>query len=60
MATERVITYKEFNQHQERENLWLLLHGKGTLYTSEFSLLPHLEIACMHVCLVPPYTSSHC
>ena len=55
MATERVITYEEFKQHQERDNLWLLLHGKGTLYTCGFSPLSHLEIVCTHVCLVSPY-----
>lgn len=33
MAAERVITYEEFQQHQERENLWVLIHGKGTFYT---------------------------
>lgn len=55
MAAERVITYEELMQHQEKDNLWLLLHGKGTLYTWGFSLLSHLEIVCMDVHLVLPY-----
>ena len=54
MAAERVITYEEFKQHQEKDNLWLLLHGKGTLYTWGFSLLSHLAIVCMDVHLVSP------
>lgn len=33
MAAERVITYEELMQHQEKDNLWLVLHRKGTLYT---------------------------
>lgn len=28
---EKKITYEEFQTHQQRENLWILLHGKGLL-----------------------------
>ncbi|KAG8850422.1 hypothetical protein FRB91_009069 [Serendipita sp. 411] len=26
---EKIVTYEEFQKHQQRENLWILLHGKG-------------------------------
>ncbi|KAG8831817.1 hypothetical protein FRC17_002522 [Serendipita sp. 399] len=25
---EKIVSYEEFQEHQQRENLWLLLHGK--------------------------------
>ncbi|KAG8783673.1 hypothetical protein FRC19_003406 [Serendipita sp. 401] len=25
---EKIVTYEEFQKHQQRENLWILLHGK--------------------------------
>jgi len=34
MAEEKVVSYKEFMQHQERDKLWILLHGKGASWLS--------------------------
>jgi len=47
MAAERVITYEEFQQHLERDNLWVLIHGKGTLLGLHSSRT-QISYACMY------------
>lgn len=55
MPAERVVTYEEFKQHNERHNLWVLLHGKGTL-SKAVSLLSRTKYGRMYIHLGYLYT----